>query len=133
MDLEAESFAAVADMDAKLLTIADPAARAQAASKFSYKRAESLHITWQKFFGELFVTFVDGYRMQLDSQNKQTGTVKINPHYSDEWKRHVVTETGSHYKVPVAAKYMDHPGVKSKMQIRALGAFARSDDLKREL
>ena len=104
VELEAAAFAAVAEMDDKLDTMADGDAVA-AATEFSGKQATDTHATWKEYYGTLFATFVDGAKLGLDSSEETCGCTKTTPGFSDDVKQRIVDGTAAdRYAVPVDAE-----------------------------
>jgi len=100
IDMEGSLSKSVGEVDTKLAHMTDSDEAARFATDFSYDTAERLHSEWLDFHGELFVTFVDGYRTVPNSKNALGGCDKESPHWDDAWKSRIVKETGNHYKVP---------------------------------
>ena len=67
-EFEGKLFDQVRQMDRELdaMTTTDAVL---AANEFSYKTAESLHEEWLEFYGELFMTYVDGYQTVTNPKN----------------------------------------------------------------
>ena len=67
-EIEGKLFDHVRQLDTELdaMTMADAIL---AANQFSYKTAESLHEEWLEFYGELFMTYVDGYQTVPNPKN----------------------------------------------------------------
>merc|ERR1711976_799487 len=95
-------------MDVQLDGMKSPEEAAEKAADFSYATSERVHSQWLEFHGELFVTFVDGYRTVPNPKNTLGGIDKVIPHWDNAWKRRIVEETGSHYKVPEKASVQSH-------------------------
>lgn len=94
---------------------------AEVATNFSFNTAEQLHKTWLDFWGQLFVTYVDGYTMVHNDENKLGGCDKVSPTWDDSWKKRIVDETGGHYRVPADIVAQGPPGVIHKLNLIALG------------
>lgn len=119
--VEARVMAEVAAQDHVLRGMALPQAK-EAAAAFSHRTAQALHQEWKDFFGELFVTFVDGYRAEADPSNLGQGVRKVAPHYSEHWKARLIQDAGKHYHVPAGATLLGaQHGVLDKLGLRALG------------
>lgn len=125
VDEERNLFQMVEGMDKKLQQATSPSEAAEMATLFSY-RTKKLNEMWQDFFGDLFATYVDGYRTVPDPTNEVTGCAKEAPHFSEAWKKKIVQETGDHYKVPESLSMARSPNVISKLSLRALGGRGQS-------
>lgn len=61
--------------------------------------AESLVLEWRRFYGELFVKFMDGNIKRKDSPEQLLPDVE-QPGYRMEWRERIVRETGERYRFP---------------------------------
>lgn len=112
VQLESESFARVEAMDKKLESALSKGGKGRwslrrpsrdpvaLATEFSYEAAEQAHQSWLDFYGELFMTFVDGYRTVPDPSNLASAVSKETPGWTNAWKERIVNETGSKYLEP---------------------------------
>jgi len=101
-EIEGKLFDHVRQLDTELdaMTMADAIL---AANQFSYKTAESLHEEWLEFYGELFMTYVDGYQTVPNPKNTLGGVDKqATAPPSEAWQQRIVEETGDRYLVPPA-------------------------------
>lgn len=86
----------------------DESVVAEAATAFSFQVAEGLHQEWLDFYGELFATFFDGYRVErptADSSHdsKAFGFVKRVFGLRDLMKHEIIATTGDRYQLYSAA------------------------------
>lgn len=105
-EIQADFVAAVHNMDnrAHELYSADPEAAIEEVTRFSMSRADELHRKWQDFYGVLFARFRDFVITEVDPSNLACGCKTTEVGMTDEWKRRVIGDTGSHYRVE-----NDHP------------------------
>eukprot|EP00928_Gymnodinium_smaydae_P048646 TRINITY_DN32545_c0_g1_i1.p1 TRINITY_DN32545_c0_g1~~TRINITY_DN32545_c0_g1_i1.p1 ORF type:complete len:665 (+),score=84.37 TRINITY_DN32545_c0_g1_i1:57-2051(+) len=127
-EIEGKLQMAVEKQDQTLMQLfadgATSAEVAEVATDFSFRTAERLHEEWLDFYGELFATFVDGYRLEPLARSSTTptpeeidyGFVKRVFGFRDLWKREIAATTGRRYEVP------DAPGIST-----SLGAVATKD------
>lgn len=120
VELEGGLFKAVEEIDATLDQLAHSEEAVEKATDFSYTTAQRLHAEWLDFHGELFVTFVDGYRTVVNTNNSLGGCDKETPHFDDAWKGRIVADTGSHYKVPEKLLAQTQSTV-SKLKLLSIG------------
>merc|ERR1719424_1050715 len=71
---EAAMFKAVEEADKKIGEAEEKGV--DVATAFSFESAEKLHDTWTDFYGELFMTYVDGYKTVEDKSNELCGCAK---------------------------------------------------------
>merc|ERR1712098_296923 len=74
----------------------------KAASEFSFLTAEGLHNEWLDFYGDLFSTYVDGFKTLPDPSNRACECKKEGRDYTDFWKNEIVSQAGEKYKVPAS-------------------------------
>lgn len=125
--IEARLQAAVEAQDRVLLELqSDPGggdtAMAEAATAFSFHVAERLHEEWLDFYGELFATFVDGYRVQPpESPADQFGFHKQTFGIPEIFKAAIAATTGDHYLFPVAPRVSLAASSKDKRCLKSFG------------
>jgi hypothetical protein len=93
----------VEQLDEKALAVyqdSGPIASVEMLTNFSVTAGESLHKEWTAFFGEVFTRFRD-FSVIIPNEADSRGFTVGSPGLSDETKRRVVMETGTHYEVPV--------------------------------
>jgi dipeptidase len=102
-EIEARLFRAVRQMDTKLKALlsnsSDELVARASATNFSYSTAESLHLEWRNFWGELFAKHVDGYVTVPNQKNQLSGCDKQSSEFDESWKARIVAEAGDHYRV----------------------------------
>merc|ERR1712232_1122147 len=100
---------------------------AEAATNFSYVTAERLHKTWLDFWGQLFMTHVDGYHTVPDPKNSLGHCEKRSPEFDEAQKKRIVAETGDRYLVPQHLLEQDPsvPKTIDKLSLIALGGNSR--------
>ena len=105
-DIHADFVAAVRKMDnrAHELYSSDPEAAIDEVTRFSISMADELHSQWMDFYGQLFARFRDFVTTEVDQSNLACGCKTTEVGMTDEWKRRVIADTGSHYRVE-----NDHP------------------------
>jgi len=117
---ESHLQAAVTAQDAALMMLPESAAR-EAATNFSFVTAEALHREWLDFYGELFVTYVDGYKMV---HGAAPGSVKkVGSQLRNLMRAAIASQTGSKYRLPGRAAAGDGKNLAAidKRQLRAMG------------
>lgn len=127
VDHEAAMFKAVAAMDKKI--IQDAAQSRDIATEFSYKESEKLHELWSEFYGELFMTYVDGYKTVLDPKDPYCGCQKQTLGWGEEEKASIAAQAGKKYHVPetsLGAQPTRFASI-SKVSLRAMGGKVRQD------
>jgi dipeptidase len=124
--VESRLIAEVEAQDAKFAGLNDEQAK-QAATDFSFRTSEALHGEWLSFFGELFATFVDGYRMVP----KGDGVAKVGNNLRSLIKAEIAWQTGKRYVLPgkPAGSESNLASVIDKRQLRSMG---RTDDVEEE-
>merc|ERR1712187_848750 len=113
-------FKAVQIVDAEIASAGENAA--EVATKFSWTHAENVHKLWTQLYGELFVTYVDGYKVTKDT-TKAAGYRKDTVGWADEMKAAIADRSGEKYQVPEVG--LTAPTQKfaviDKFSLRALG------------
>lgn len=117
---EAQMFKAVEDADQKIASSGDKSA--EVATQFSYASAENLYKSWMDLQGELFMTYVDGYKVVKGAKNPM-GFNKVSPGWAEEMKAAIVDRTGDKYLIPESARNAQEGkfAVIDKFSLRALG------------
>lgn len=118
--IESRLIAEVEAEDRALTELSDSEA-IEAANDFSFQTAESLHREWLAFFGDLFATFVDGYKM-LPSPTG-SGIIKQGSGLRDLIKAEIAYQTGSRYVLPgkQAGSETNLASTIDKRQLRSMG------------
>lgn len=98
-EFESAMQAEVAEMDAKLLSMSDVEA-AEAATSFSFDKAERAHEEWQNFYGQLFTMHADGYTTVENPSDPASGCDTSYPEMDKMWMQEVAEKTGDKYKMP---------------------------------
>jgi len=129
--VEEHLFQQVPLLDEALRTL-DEASAVEYATNHSAQLAERVHRRWAELFGELFMTYVDGYKTAPDPKDQVAGVSKDVPHFSESWKKRIVESTGDRYKVPEvpSGQLRQGPAVISKLSLRGVnGPYAKQQQL----
>lgn len=121
-EVESRLLAAVAQKDAELDAAADGPATRESATQFSYSISKKLHQDWREFYGELFVTFVDGYKMKPDILGAPV--VKENGALRPLVKEAIADETGAKYVLPGMPSGQEVNLAGEERKLRAMGRKA---------
>lgn len=98
------------------------------ATNFSFEMAEKLHDSWKTFFGELFMTYLGGFKTVVDETVSSCGCRKEHLGWANAEKESIAALTGDHYLVPENKFDSQTGGHKpiSKLSLRALGGDVRT-------
>lgn len=77
-----------------------PAAAIAFTTQHSVKLGDDLVAQWGGFFGELFMKYRDGYKIEVNDENQACGCAAGNAPYSADWNNRIVKENGEHFRVP---------------------------------
>merc|ERR1712137_660422 len=125
---EAAMFEAVRAKDLEIETTRDERVSTEIATSFSSLMAERLHDSWKMLFGELFMTYVGGFKTVPDETVASCGCRKEHLGWGNAYKAGIADETGTHYLVP-EGKTGSQMGRRhmpiSKLSLRALGGNVR--------
>jgi dipeptidase len=77
-----------------------PAAAVEFVTQFSVDAGKRLHEQWLEFYGDVFVRFRDFSVIVPDKENTRCGCDIQQPGLTEENKKRIITETGSHYEIP---------------------------------
>lgn len=97
-----EFVAQVAKVDAEALNLYQThgaGAAVDYVTDYSVKAADSLHQTWMGVYGELFTRFRDFSTIVSKPDDTRCGCEVQEPGMSDETKKRIILETGTHYEV----------------------------------
>lgn len=125
---EEAMFKAVEDTDKKIAE--SPDASMKIATEFSYQEAEKIHDRWTELYGELFMTYVDGYKTTVDPNEKYCGCRKQTLGWDLEDKAAIVARAGEKYHVPaenLGAQKSKFASI-NKFSLRAMGGKVHRGD-----
>lgn len=118
VELEARMFEDVEATD-KLIA-SSRGEGAEVATAFSYKTAEETHKQWTDLYGELFMTYVDGFKATKDP-SQAAGFRKVPQGWSEEMKAAIADRSGAKYHIPETALCSGEGTAVEKFSLRALG------------
>ena len=97
----------VHDLDDKLLKLykeKGPEDAVVYATQFSVHTANIIHQKWLDFYGELFVRFRDFHDITYKEDEPVCNCDAKEPGLSDQVKKRIIDETGSHYEISAGRK-----------------------------
>jgi len=115
--VEERFFELAEEADAELARLLGAGLKKEAvayATKFSNRLGEALVQDWLSFWQRLFMTFMDGCILSLDSTEEVCGCQKNVPGLPNAWRGRIVADTGDQYLVPSTAIRAHHRGTISK-------------------
>jgi len=98
----------VDEMDETALAVYEgtsPSAAVEMLTNFTVHAGETLHEEWLEFYGDLFVRFRDFATITPDPENTRCGCKVEEGGMTDESKKRIIRETGSHYEIPSEVEF----------------------------
>merc|ERR1712232_1296240 len=122
---EAPMFKLVDAMDKKIAVHGSQGP--EIATDFSYGEAEKLHDLWTDFYGELFMTYVDGYKTTIDPKDTYCGCQKTVLGWDEGEKAAIVARAHAKYHIPDENRLTSTHTSSSndKLSLRSLGGKVR--------